>query len=67
LDFRQWWLVRAARLGWWLSLKLGLGFLELILMGALGVREGLIVCRMRLRVILHNFGVFCKGYSALLK
>jgi hypothetical protein len=39
LDFHQWWLVRAARLGWQLSLKLGLGFLELILMGALGVGE----------------------------
>jgi hypothetical protein len=39
LDFRQWWLVRAARLGWRLSLKLGLGVFELILMGALGIRE----------------------------
>jgi hypothetical protein len=25
------------------------------------------VCRMRLRVVLHNFGVFCKGFSALIK
>jgi hypothetical protein len=39
LDFRQWRRIRVVRLGWRLSLKLGLGFLGLILWGALVVRE----------------------------
>jgi hypothetical protein len=38
LNFRPWRLVRAARLGWRLTLKLRLGFLELILWGALRIR-----------------------------
>jgi hypothetical protein len=39
LNFRPWRLVRAVRLEWRLSLKLGLGFWGLIPLGALRVRE----------------------------
>jgi hypothetical protein len=31
-----------------------------------GCKEGLIVCRSVFRVVLHNLGVFCKGFLALL-